>query len=163
MCICLYPFITEINLIFSFDDATQTGFERLFDYINGSNVDNQPIPMTCPVLDYVIKNGKRDVYKISFYVPYDYQPPNKGPPKPTNPDVFLEIIPEMTVGVRAFDGFANEQEDEQQVQVIEKSLDEDNLSYDSNNWFAAGYDPPFRVSNRHNEVWVQVYNYNATN
>ena len=147
----------------SFDDAVQTGFNRLFGYINGTNSENKPIPMTCPVLDYVIKDGKRDVYKISFYVPYQYQPPNKGPPKPTNPTVFLETIPEMVVGVIAFDGFANEQEDEQNVEKIEKALNADSLSYDSNNWYSAGYDPPFRIANRHNEVWVQVYNYNTTN
>merc|ERR1719229_651095 len=115
----------------SFDEAGQTGFDRLFAYINGSNAENKAIPMTCPVLNYVMPDadGRKTVYKISFYVPYDYQPPNKGPPKPTDPTVFIETIADMEVGVIGFGGYSNEQEDEEYVKKIEKGLQQDNIKY----------------------------------
>eukprot|EP00486_Rosalina_sp_Unknown_P005503 CAMPEP_0201568060 /NCGR_PEP_ID=MMETSP0190_2-20130828/8912_1 /ASSEMBLY_ACC=CAM_ASM_000263 /TAXON_ID=37353 /ORGANISM="Rosalina sp." /LENGTH=205 /DNA_ID=CAMNT_0047988765 /DNA_START=92 /DNA_END=709 /DNA_ORIENTATION=- len=142
-----------------FNDALNTGFNRLFEYINGSNEAGMSIDMTAPVLDYIISDGRKEVYVVSFYVPYAYQPPNKAPPKPSNPTVYIETKPEITVGVIAFDGFENPREDQVEEDKVCKVLSKDGIQYDENDWFFAGYDPPFRVTGRHNEVWVQAYNY----
>jgi hypothetical protein len=66
-----------------FTDAGNTGFRRLFDYINGKNRKNVPIPMTAPVLEETAsqkipttapvnqekENGK---WVISFVMLQDY-------------------------------------------------------------------------------------------
>ena len=50
--------------------------------------------------------------------------------------------------------FAEAAKLEQQIQNSESlKVDEDNFG---DQWFFAGYDPPFRLSGRHNEVWVPV-------
>ena len=144
--------------IYSFNDALNTGFNRLFNYISGENEGNVTIDMTAPVLDYIMDDTKKEVYTISFYVPSKYQKPNY-PPKPTNPKVFISTIGPIEVGVTAFDGFENPREDREQEKIIDNSLSSAGVSYDKNNWFFGGYDPPFRLTGRHNEVWVQVYNY----
>ena len=40
-------------------------------------------------------------------------------------------------------------------QSVEKSDDIKDASADGV-WYFAGYDPPFSLSNRHNEVWVPI-------
>ena len=99
-------------------------------------------------------------FVISFFVPYLFRK-DDGPPAPTDNTVFVETIGPLTVGVSEFGGFANQSvvvaeaaKLEQQIQNSESlKVDEDNFG---DQWFFAGYDPPFRLSGRHNEVWVPV-------
>jgi hypothetical protein len=37
---------------------------------------------------------------------------------------------------------------------LTEALDAEGLPYQSDSFFFAGYDPPFRLTGRHNEVWV---------
>lgn len=80
------------------------------------------------------------------------------PPEPTDPMVYLNEIKSMTVGVISFDGFGEDDVVISKASELNKLLAQTGLYYDRNNWFFAGYDPPFRVNNRHNEVWIQIYN-----
>ena len=57
-----------------FDDATQEGFERCFDYISGENANSTKVPMTAPVTVYVTAGAGpycESNFTVSFYVPYD--------------------------------------------------------------------------------------------
>jgi hypothetical protein len=38
--------------------------------------------------------------------------------------------------------------------VAVQALDRDDQPYKTKTFFFAGYDPPFRLTGRHNEVWV---------
>lgn len=148
--------VTVSLLLYSFQSALDGGFERLFAYINGSNVDNEKIAMTTPVKSRVIQGRLKDKYVVSFYVPYKYQKPHDPPPKPSDSKVYVDSQSEMDVAVVSFDGFEHEREDERQKEDLEKFLKKEGIRYESGDWIFAGYDPPFRLTGRHNEVWVKV-------
>jgi hypothetical protein len=65
----------------------------------------------------------------------------------------------MMVGVKEFSGFAKSKEMIAEAAALEKSISESDDIKDASAdgvWFFAGYDPPFRLSNRHNEIWVPI-------
>lgn len=39
------------------------------------------------------------------------------------------------------------------AEQLADALDADGIDYECQYFFFAGYDPPFRISGRHNEVW----------
>lgn len=147
-----------------FDVAQNKGFDMLFDYISGENEGKVTIDMTTPVLTFV-QPGEgpncASVFTVSFFVPYEYQTPD-GPPKPTNPDVYVNSIGPLTVAVDEFSGYALEPEILTRTAKLSTAVDDaDGISLDKteefvDKWWEAGYDPPFRVTGRHNEVWVPV-------
>jgi len=146
------------------EDAENIGFQRDFDYIDGNNSAQEEIPMTSPVSNWVQPaQGPYCTtnFTVSFYVPYAMQPPNPGPPKPTESDVTIKTFPSMTFGVLAFDGFGEQNTVIAEAAELSKLLSQSGYAYDTVNWWYAGYDPPFRVTGRHNEVWIQIYNYTS--
>jgi len=144
------------------EDAENIGFQRDFNYIDGENTAKAKIDMTSPVSNYIQPaQGPYCTtnFTVSFFLPYQYQPPNPAPPKPTESTVNLVDYPKMTVGVLSFSGFGEQNIVIAQAAELNKLLSQSGLSYDTENWFYAGYDPPFRVTGRHNEIWIQIYNY----
>ena len=144
--------------------ATSTGFNRLFDYISGSNSKNVKIDMTTPVLTKVEPGSGpncNSTFTVSFFVPYFYQ--LYGPPAPTNADVFLEAIGPLNVAVSEVPGFAEQKEIIAKAAELEEEVsDSDDLALDQSvqegTWYSASYDPPFILTDRHNEVFASVVN-----
>ena len=60
----------------------------------------------------------------------------------------------MEVYVLGFGGFANDNDYKIKATQLMTQLQAANIPFDSNVWFTAGYDSPFTLVNRHNEVWV---------
>merc|ERR1711915_396407 len=83
-------------------------FNRLFNYIDGSNDMNSKIPMTSPVT-YRILPGEgpncESNYTMSLYIPSDLQ---EDPPLPTEDRVYIEEREEFMVVSRKFGGFLND-------------------------------------------------------
>ena len=98
-------------------------------------------------------------FTVSFYVPYIYQT-ESGPPAPTSADVYIKSIGPLTVAVSEFSGWAVQPKliakTDKLSKDIEKAEDLDSDPSAGDVWWFAGYDPPFRVSNRHNEVFLEV-------
>lgn len=146
---------TDIN------EANNIAFNRLFEYISGANDQSITIDMTTPVLNYIQPPAGPNcntTFTVSFYVPYKYQTAG-GPPKPTAANVYIKTIPALFVGVTEYDGFSNQKEDLAKVVALEKQIgDSKDVAVDSSteNYYFASYDPPFRLTNRHNEMWVPV-------
>jgi hypothetical protein len=95
---------------------------------------------------------------VSFFVPFAYQ--DGSVPEPTSPLVYIEHREPLQVAVSEFGGFAPQAEIIAKAALLEGEV-EDSPSLDLDPaypdiWFFAGYDPPFRLTNRHNEVWVPV-------
>ncbi|XP_016351738.1 heme-binding protein 2-like, partial [Sinocyclocheilus anshuiensis] len=81
------------------DPALGTGFRRLFKYIQGNNDKKCKVEMTAPV-SCLIEPGAgpacESTFTVSFYIPEEHQ---ADPPKPTDPDVFIENRKEVTLFV----------------------------------------------------------------
>lgn len=129
-------------------EALRTGFFRLFDYIQGKNEKETKIEMTVPVTS-VVKTGCPDLH-VSFFVPPVHQ---ECPPKPTSGDVFIEERKGAAIFVRSFGGFASPEKYAEEAQRLVQSLIKDGQSFHQDFYYTAGYDSPFKVFNRHNEVW----------
>jgi len=148
----------------SLEDAMDTGFGRLFAYISGANVGGVSVEMTAPVLTKVLPGAGPNcntTFTVSFFVPFAFQTA-LGPPAPTDPLVYTSTIEPMNVAVAEFGGFAKDKEFIAKAALLTQQVEadpvqkEDPASTAEGSWYAVGYDPPFRLSNRHNEVWIKL-------
>ncbi|XP_031474816.1 uncharacterized protein LOC116247011 [Nymphaea colorata] len=147
----------------SFEKSTRGGFHRLFQYIQGANLNFSRIPMTAPVLTSIVP-GSGPLYSsgyiVRFYLPTKFQ---ETPPLPL-PELDLqeEKWEGRCVAVRKFSGFARDSNIVKEAQSLATSLgrspwansttfDEDKYAYS-----IAQYNSPFRFIGRTNEVWVDV-------
>lgn len=144
---------------FSLALATGTGFQRLFAYISGANEQGKKIEMTAPVLTHVAPGAGpfcKSKYSVSFFV----GEAGTATPKPTSEDVYIRDADAVTLFVASKGGFVV---DDYSVAALANGLKEA-LARDGiephprhgseEGFFVAGYDPPFRLSDRHTEVWM---------
>ena len=142
----------------SYEDAVDEAFGRLFDYISGKNADGVAIDMTCPVLTKVTPGAGPNCasnFKVSFFVPYLYQG-DEEPPAPSAEDVFTEYIDPGMVAVADWDEFATDESIVAEARALIDTLDEAGIEHPGEVYWVAGYDPPFRLTHLHSEVWVPV-------
>ncbi|XP_053736264.1 heme-binding protein 2 isoform X1 [Synchiropus splendidus] len=136
------------------DEAMNTGFRRLFNYIQGNNQNKTKVEMTAPVTCRVEPGAGpacESNFTVSFYVPEQFQ---AEPPAPTEPSVFIETRKEFTAYVRTFGGFANEEMKKKELVNLLESLRRDAVPFVEQPYYTAGYDSPFKLTNRRNEVWI---------
>ncbi|XP_073483462.1 heme-binding protein 2 [Aquarana catesbeiana] len=145
---------TEMSSVKEWDSAVSTGFMRLFSFIQGNNEKKMSVAMTAPVTTYV-QPGEgpacESTITVSFYIPSEQQ---SDPPKPSESNVFITERPELTVYVRSFGGFTNAAKNQEQILQLSECLKRDGKAFDENVYYTAGYDSPFKLLNRHNEVWL---------
>ncbi|XP_070589710.1 heme-binding protein 2 isoform X1 [Erythrolamprus reginae] len=136
------------------DAAINAGFMKLFNYIKGKNERGTKIAMTAPVTCYVQPGAgpfSESITTVAFYLPSQYQ---ANPPKPSDPDVFIESKSAITVYVRSFGGFAKAKRNQDEIQALAETLKRDGRTFQERIYYTAGYDSPFKLLNRHNEVWL---------
>ncbi|CAK6446635.1 unnamed protein product [Pipistrellus nathusii] len=136
------------------DSAIQTGFTRLTSYVQGKNEKEMKMKMTAPVVSYVEPGSgpfSESTITVSLYVPSEQQP---DPPRPSESDVFIEDRAAMTVFVRSFDGFSSAQKNQEQLLTLASVLREEGKVFDEKVYYTAGYNSPFDLLNRNNEVWL---------
>ena len=133
--------------------ALYTGFMLLFKYISGTNQAKQKVEMTSPVLAKVVPSqveGESNI-TVGFFVPFELQ---DSAPAPTNPDLDFLDLPAMTVYVKSFGGYESNDKVAQHLENLKEKLAQDNREYVKDCYYTAGYDPPYRIFGRHNEVWL---------
>ena len=137
--------------------ALYSCFMLLFKYISGTNQGNQKVAMTTPVLAKVVPGqieGESN-FTVGFFVPFEF---HDNAPAPTNPDLAFLDLPAMTVYVKSFGGYESNEKVVQHLEELKKKLVQENKEYVKNCYYTAGYDPPYRIFGRHNEVWLQAVN-----
>jgi len=146
--------VTFTSVGMDYAESGSIGFRKCFSYIQGANERGETIKMTAPVLRKVAPDGQDGMegnMSTSFFVPYKNQP---TVPKPTDPDLYIQTLPEITVYIRSFSGYAK---DEQRLEELMKLADAigNSAIYKHTYFYYAGYDGPYKWWDRHNEVWLE--------
>lgn len=131
-----------------YKNSSSKGFSILAGYIFGSNDRNEKIAMTSPVtitLD--------DTTTMMFMVPRKL---NKDMlPKPNQAGIEFKDEPAKTVAAIRFSGWANDNKIERYKQELKSALDSEGIAY-SDRFCFLGYNPPYEVFNRKNEIIVEL-------
>lgn len=133
----------------TYKELGNTGFRKLAGYIFGGNSDKKQIAMTSPV--HMDINDT--ISSMSFVMPTNYNKNNL--PLPNNPEVKIAAMPEEYVAAIQFSGFATSEKIKAYSEKLEKALIASQLSYYGHFRFL-GYNPPFQLFNRRNEIIVSV-------
>ncbi|PIA61797.1 hypothetical protein AQUCO_00200056v1 [Aquilegia coerulea] len=145
----------------SFEKATKVGFHRLFQYIQGANLNNSRISMTTPVLTSIVSDSgpfRSSAYFVRFYLPVKFQ----GIPPLPLPELNLRSIASGShcVAIRKFSGFARDNNIVSEAEKLAISLAgspwANSTSKSKNAYSIAQYNSPFRFIRRINEVWVDL-------
>ena len=133
----------------SYKELSGSGFRKLARYIFGGNESDTKISMTSPVhMD--INNTKSS---MSFVMPSLYNKENL--PKPDDSNVILETTKDEYVAAIRFSGYASDNDIRIYSEKLRKLLIENKISY-YGNFRYLGYDSPFRLTGRRNEIIVSV-------
>jgi len=133
----------------TYKDLSGPGFRKLAGYIFGGNETNASISMTSPVH----MNINDSVSSMSFVMPSSYTQENL--PKPNDPNILIQKTPEEYVAVMRFGGFASDQDLVFYSKKLNDILEEKGISAYGNARYL-GYNPPYQLVNRRNEIIVSV-------
>ena len=132
----------------TYEEGSSRGFRMLAGYIFGGNDRQQKIAMTSPV----VMEMDSDV-TMKFLVPAQYK--MEELPKPANAEVRFATEQERTVAAITFGGFANDEKILAQKDELFIYLAAVGIQH-TGQWSFLGYDPPFKLFGRKNEVVVEV-------
>lgn len=147
-----YPATTVATISSSaktYKELGSSGFRKLAGYIFGGNKDNTKIAMTAPVHMDINDSAS----SMSFVMPKEYTKENL--PKPNESDVIIKETPDEYVAVVQFSGFASDEAIKLNREKLEKALKEKGISFYGNFRFL-GYNPPYQLFARRNEVIVNI-------
>ncbi|WP_223265802.1 SOUL family heme-binding protein [Vicingus serpentipes] len=132
----------------SYKESSGKGFRALAGYIFGGNESSQKIAMTSPV-----KMELDDSITMKFMIPSNLKPEEL--PKPDNKEVKFTTEPEKIVAAIRFGGWANDNKIENMKKELIQLLKENDIKH-TNKFSYFGYNPPYEVINRRNEIIVEL-------
>ena len=131
-----------------YKNSSSRGFSILAGYIFGNNERNEKIAMTSPV-----SMSLEDSMTMMFMVPKKF---NKDMlPKPNQSSIEFKEEPAKIMAAISFSGWANDTKIEKYKQHLKAALDAEGIKY-SNKFYFFGYNAPYEVFNRKNEVIVEL-------
>lgn len=133
----------------SYRNMSGKGFGKLGGYIFGKNEKKESIAMTSPV---EVDMGDSSA-KMTFMMPSVYD--SKELPTPSDSTVKLTKTEDEHVAVISFSGFANDELIAEYSQKLADILKKENLTA-IGNYRYLGYNPPYQLIGRKNEVVVRV-------
>lgn len=148
-----YPSVTMASInstATSYRELGSSGFNKLAAFIFGKNSSNLKIAMTSPVHMAITDSSS----KMSFVMPPEYNKDNL--PQPNNPDVKIETTNDQYVAAITFSGFASDKKIKEYTAKLESALKQNAISY-YDTFRVLGYNPPFQLFSRRNEIIVNVF------
>jgi len=143
--------------------ATLIGYWRLVRYFHGKNDQGVTMLMTTPVLTRVTSGNSSALddeghccvrnYTVSFFLPFQYQ---ENPPKPTSERIYLDCEDKIEMAVLEYSGYPSAQRVADKLDALERVLTEAGVPFCNRTYWSAVYDPPHRLHQRHNEIWLVV-------
>ena len=146
-----YPQATMASVMVDGDyrNSSGYGFRILAGYIFGGNSEDTKIAMTAPVHMMEDTNG----YFMSFVMPAGFDTTNL--PVPDNGQIRIHNSkPAYTASVR-FGGFASDETIEENKRLLREYLSDKGIGYQEP-FVYLGYNPPYQMVNRRNEVMVKI-------
>jgi len=131
-----------------YETASKKGFSTLAGYIFGGNEKKQKISMTSPVA-----MSLEDSITMMFMVPYNCDLASL--PKPNDPSIEFEQKPSKKVAAVSFGGYASSKIIEEKKKLLIGLLKQSKIDYKDEFYFL-GYNPPFEIINRKNEIIVTL-------
>lgn len=132
----------------SYRGGSSRGFRTLAGYIFGGNETGQQIAMTSPV-----EMEMDGPMTMKFMLPAEHDP--KDLPKPDNAEVQFKTEAERTMAAITFGGFANDARIVEHKEKLFAALEREGIAH-TGQWSFMGYDPPYRLVGRRNEVVVEL-------
>ncbi|KAL1192682.1 hypothetical protein V5N11_020178 [Cardamine amara subsp. amara] len=141
----------------SMTQATKTGFQRLFNYIQGDNKSKLKMNMTAPVITEATPG--KSVYTISLFIPKKNQ---QNPPQADG--LHVKPLKPTYVVVRQFSGYVSDDVAVKEGIALQRSLVGTKWiapilkgKAKSETYLVAVYDPPFQTTGRVNEIMVPFH------
>jgi hypothetical protein len=140
---------TSVNMSGNkYKESSSKGFSVLAGYIFGGNKKNEKIAMTSPV---AMSLG--DSTTMMFMVPKKFN--KETLPQPNESQIKFREEPAKTVAAISFSGWANDEKIEKFKQQLITALNAEGIKF-SNRFYFLGYNAPFEVFNRKNEIIVEL-------
>jgi hypothetical protein len=133
----------------TYKELANPGFRMLAGYIFGGNEDETKISMTTPVHMDISDTAST----MSFVMPSSYKESNL--PKPNDPDVKIVRTADEYVAAIQFGGFASDEDIQFYSEKLQKLLEAKGIATYGHYRFL-GYNPPFQLIGRRNEIIVSV-------
>lgn len=131
-----------------YKNSSSKGFSILAGYIFGKNDRNEKISMTSPV-----SMSLEDSMTMMFMVPRKFD--KDMLPTPDQSNIEFREEPAKTVAAISFSGWADDKKIEDHKQQLIAALEAEGIAY-TNHFYFLGYNAPFEVFNRKNEVIVEL-------
>ncbi len=132
-----------------YKEASGDGFRKLAGYIFGGNKEDKKIAMTSPVW---MSTDSEDS-EMHFIMPSEYEMSEL--PEPYDNSVVLESFTGGRYAAIGFGGYANDQKIESYQKKLAEWLVENNYN-PSGDSFYVGYNSPFKIYNRRNEILIAL-------
>ena len=132
----------------AYEESSSSGFRTIANYIFGGNMENQQIAMTSPV---IMEMGEKS--SMSFVMPEEHAIENL--PEPNSKNVEIIQIQPKTYAVLEFTGYANDKKIKKHTKRLLQFMKAENLMPIGTIKYL-GYNPPWQVLGRKNEVAVEV-------
>lgn len=132
----------------SFDNEGSNGFRTVAGYIFGDNQTGQKIAMTAPV---IMEMG--DSAHLSFVMPSAYT--LNDLPQPNSSRVALQQTPEKVLAVIQYGGFSDDEKIQKYGDKLMAELEAQGIPTKGSLMYM-GYNSPWDVVNRRNEVAVEI-------
>ncbi len=136
-----------------YKDMSRSGFRTLASYIFGQNSSAEKIAMTTPVH----MNMGKDSSSMSFVMPSEYDL-DKLPDPQTN-KIKLHEEKEKYVACLSFSGFSDDEKIEKYSKELLSAVENAGLKH-SGKVSYLGYNPPYQMVGRRNEVQVELVDFN---
>jgi hypothetical protein len=133
----------------SFRGASNGSFRRLAGYIFGGNEQAKSIPMTAPVHMEQAPEGSR----MRFVMPSSFTPDSM--PRPNDPGVMLHTSEEEFLAALRFSGFGSDERIAEHRALLLSACEAEGLKVLGSVRYL-GYDPPWQMVGRRNEVVVRI-------
>ncbi len=147
-----YPAVTMATISSSaksYKELSSSGFKKLASYIFGGNHEKKQISMTSPVhMDINDSNST-----MGFVMPTSFSKDQL--PLPNDPSIAIKTIKEEYVAAISFGGFASDATLKFYKKKLATSLKKSG-AYFFGNFRYLGYNPPYQLLNRKNEIIVSV-------